>query len=625
MPSADTTLKGPPATGSAPQRRHRLFLVALFLCWLLIYVPGLSRRALLDDADSVHAEAAKEMLLRGDWVTLYADGIRYLEKAPLMYWGIALSFKLFGVTEWTARLPLVLGVLALLLATYSLGRRVFGERGGFYSALILATSFGPFIFTRFLIPDLLVGQWLLLGLDFFLRTLEEERPSRAACWGFAAASALNVLTKGLIGIVFPVGIAGLYLILTGNVRHLRKMRVLSSTLVLLAIAAPWHVLAALRNPSQGPVKGFLWFYFVNEHFLRYLNKRVPHDYDTVPLALFLGLVLVWLLPWSAFLAQGLGQVPRRWREIRGNLDVRGRANLLFALWAGFILLFFSFSTRQEYYLLPALPALALLIGGWLGREAEDESGKLRLSGRWSATALFGVGLGVFVATTVLLAASRPAPPGVGIAELLSKNPQEYALSFGHIFDLTPQALGAFRAPLLGTGIAFLLGTGLCWWFRRRGSPAKANFALAAMMVAFLGCAHQGLVIFEPVLSSKQLALAVERQYRPGEVIIINGDYEDGSTLNFYTGIPVRMLNHREANLWYGSYFPDAPRVFEDDVSFTLLWKSATRVYLFTAEDETPRMLRNGSMPVYEVARSGGKLILSNRPLGSGGGGVGGRD
>ncbi|HYX68729.1 MAG TPA: hypothetical protein VE825_06330, partial [Terriglobales bacterium] len=118
---------------------------------------------------------------------------------------------------------------------------------------------------------------------------------------------------------------------------------------------------------------------------------------------------------------------------------------------------------------------------------------------------------------------------------------------------------------------------------------------------------------------------VERQYRPGEVIIINGDYEDGSTLNFYTGIPVRMLNHREANLWYGSYFPDAPRVFEDDVSFTLLWKSATRVYLFTAEDETPRMLRNGSMPVYEVARSGGKLILSNRPLGSGGGGVGGRD
>jgi len=596
---------------AGPSRRHRFFLVALFLCWLLIYVPGLSRRALLDDADSVHAEAAREMLLRGDWVTLYADGIRYLEKAPLMYWGIATSFRLFGVAEWTARLPLVLGVLALLLGTYSLGRRVYGERGGFYSALILATGFGPYLFTRFLIPDILVGLWLLLGLDFFLQTLAEERPSRAACWGFAAAAALNVLTKGLIGIVFPVAIAGLYLILTGNVRHLRRMRVLSSTLVLLAIAAPWHVLAALRNPAQGAVKGFLWFYFVNEHFLRYLNKRVPHDYGTVPLLLFWGLMLVWLLPWSAFLVQGLGQVPRRWRAWRGMLEARARANLLFALWAGFILLFFSFSTRQEYYVVPALPGLALLIGGWLGREAEEEA--LRRSGRWSATVLLGVGVGVFVATAALLASSRPAPPGVDIAELLSKHPEEYALSLGHMLDLTPQALGAFRVPLLGTGIAFLLGTGLAWWLRRRGAPGKSNLALAAMMVVVLACAHQGLVIFEPVLSSKKLAQAIEQRWRPGEMIVINGDYEDGSTLNFYTGVPVHMLNHREADLWYGSQFPDAPRVFEDDASFLRLWSSSTRVYLFTAEDETPKLLREGGAPVYEVARGGGKLILSNRP------------
>src|SRR5919201_5547875 len=151
----------------------------LVAMWAAIYVPGLFTPALLDDADSVHAEAAREMLVRHDWVKLHANGVRYLEKAPLMYWGIALSFRLFGVSEWTARLPLALGVLALLFATYRLGRRVFGTEGGFYSALVVITSFGIYIFTRFQIPDVLVALWLTLSFDFFLQTLQENPPSLA--------------------------------------------------------------------------------------------------------------------------------------------------------------------------------------------------------------------------------------------------------------------------------------------------------------------------------------------------------------------------------------------------------------------------------------------------------------
>src|ERR1700749_2234720 len=120
-----------------------------------------------------------------------------------------------------------------------------GERAGLWVAVILAISSGPYLFTRILIPDMLVALWLAGGLDFFLRTLDEEPPSRLSCRGFAAAAALNVLTKGLIGIVFPVAIAGLYLILTGNVKHLLPMRIISSTLVLLLIAAPWHIAAGL--------------------------------------------------------------------------------------------------------------------------------------------------------------------------------------------------------------------------------------------------------------------------------------------------------------------------------------------------------------------------------------------
>jgi 4-amino-4-deoxy-L-arabinose transferase-like glycosyltransferase len=352
-----------------------------------IYAAGMFTPPLLDDVDTIHAEAAREMLLRHDWVTLYTNGLRYLEKAPLMYWSLAGSYKLFGISDWSTRLPLMLGLLAMVLATYRLGSYAFGERGGFYSGLALVTSMGPYIFTRFLIPDVLVGLWLAISYYFFLRSLDQDPPTRLTCWGFAAACALNVLTKGLIGLVFPIATIGVYLLLTKNLRHLAKLRIVSSTVVFLVLATPWHILAAVRNPAQGQARGFLWFYFVNEHIMRFLNKRVPPGYDTVPLVLFWTLLVLWLVPWAAFLPQALRDVPVRLGQMT-SLDRRKKANLLFFLWALMILLFFSFSTRQEYYTIPALPGIALLAGGWLAREsAADASEAARRAGRRSSLVL----------------------------------------------------------------------------------------------------------------------------------------------------------------------------------------------------------------------------------------------
>ena len=213
-------MNSPAAYQARPAQRISVWsLFILTALWLVIYVAGMFTPPLLDDVDTIHAEAAREMLLRHDWVTMYTNGLRYLEKAPLMYWGLATSYKVFGISDWSTRLPLMLGVLALVLATYGLGAYALGERGGFYSGLALVTSIGPYIFTRFLIPDVLVGVWLTLSYFFFLLSLEEETPSRLACWGFAAVCALNVLTKGLIGLIFPIGTIGLYLLLTGSLRH----------------------------------------------------------------------------------------------------------------------------------------------------------------------------------------------------------------------------------------------------------------------------------------------------------------------------------------------------------------------------------------------------------------------
>jgi len=615
-------------TVTATQDRHSLssnFLLsnASMLCitlgaWLVVYIPGLFHPSLLDDADSVHAEASREILLNHDWVTLYVNGIRYLAKAPLMYWLVAISYKLFGISEWQTRLPLVLSVLILACCVYAFGRRFFGKEAGFYAALIIITSPGFYVFTRFLIPEALVAIFLTLGLYFFLIASEQSEPSLWLCWGIAVTVALNVLTKSLIGLVFPVGIMLAYLFLTGGLKKIWKLHPLSSTLVFLVVAVPWHALAAIRNPAQptGPEKGFLWSYFINEQFMRFLNKRIPHDYGKVPLFLFYGLLLLWILPWCAFLFPALKEIPLNLRAWRDHLDSRSRANLLLAIWIAVIVGFFSFSSRQEYYSLPAVPALALLTAGWLQCEDNSLAGsRERRAGRIASGILLAVGCLVFVACMSIFAQTHPFPAGTDIGDVLTAHPGHYKLSLGHMQDLTIEALGMFRAPLWEFGSAMLLGTGLNWFFRRRGATLKANLALAAMMVVILLCVYQSFVIFSPEISSKNLALAIRKDFQPGQTIVFYRNYESGASIVFYTGERVHIIDGRRADLWFGSLFPDAPPVFEDQDSFVRLWNGPNRVYLFT-EDPFVEQALTGIDPktVHIFARSGGKVVFRNQPI-----------
>lgn len=589
----------------------RALLWCLIALWLLLYGSfALARPPLLDDADSVHAEVAREMVARHDWVTLYANGIRYLEKAPLLYWSMAASFRCFGTHTWSARLPLALYTLLLLLLVYALGERCFRDAmAGFYAALVLATSFGLFIFTRILIPDAMVCLWLTLAMLCFWRSL--AGPTRANAAGFAAACALGVLTKGLIGVVFPLLIVAVYLAMTRNLAHLRRWHPFLGALIFFAIAAPWHVVAGMANPTEGHpgavptpgnVHGWYWFYFVNEHLLRYLNRRIPRDYDTVPLALFWGLLLVWMLPWSAFLGQALCRVPlRRWWR-KAQLNGAEPARLLFFVWAAVPMLFFSFSTRQEYYVLPAMPALALLLGGWLAEDV-NSSVPARMRMAWL---LFAVG--ACGAAVAMFFALRSGSPSGDLAAALSTNPGDYALSFGHFLDLSTRAMAFFRVPLLLTALALLIGTGGHLLLRRAGRGHAALWSLAGGGLLFLVAAHMALVTFSPVLSSATLADAIRPRLQPDDVIVLNGEYESGSTLGFYLDRQVRILNGRSSNLWYGSFFSDAPAIFDDDASMARLWSGPRRVFLLTDAAQPPHLPGE----VFVLAESGGKAVLSNQ-------------
>jgi 4-amino-4-deoxy-L-arabinose transferase-like glycosyltransferase len=595
-----------------PNRKELLALIAL---WGIIYLASCAHPpALLDDADTVHAEAAREMAESGDWITLHANKIRYLEKAPLMYWSVALSYKLFGVSEFSSRLPIALATLGLMLATMLLGKFAFGERAGFYSALCIGTCVGIFLFTRVLWPDVILTLFITMALYCFLRALEQPKSRHA--YGVYFFGALAVLTKGLVGAAFPAIIILAYLLITGEMRRLLQLKLFTGTLLFLIVAAPWHIAAGLSNPgslmtgtpqpSQG--RGFFWFYFMNEHLLRYIGKRYPADYDTVPLPLFLGLHLVWLFPWTFFAPTVIAGIPRRLR----NLEREQQITMFLLVWAALVILFFCFSTTQEYYTMPAYPAFALLIGAGLAKaETRWQQGRRSLLNASQIT-LTCLGITIFAAGAIAFWVTRHIAVEGDIASTLSRNPSAYALSLGHVLDLTPRSLAELRVPVIGTALTFLFGTGAALLLRLRGKHAASNASLALMMAAFFFFAHMSLSSFEPYLSSRALAEAIDREYRPGDTIVINGEYEGESSINFYTRKMVYILNGRSANLEYGSYFQDAPQIFMDNDALAKLWSSSSRVFLVTDSSTFDEVTRAAGGPAYPLAESGGKLVLTNQ-------------
>lgn len=609
----------------------------IVLAWLLLHIGCLFTPGLLDDVDSVYLEIAREMLQRHDYVTPYIDGIRFFDKPPLMYWLAAGSMRIFGVHDWAGRLPLAVLTLGLLLATYALALRLFNsERAALYSALALATCIGPYLYTRFYIPDVPVALFLTVAIHAFLIALDRIQTNNGQrtkdnslipCLVFAAAVALCILSKGFIGLVFPLGFAVLYLIFTRQLRLLPKFHVPASTLVFLAIAAPWHVLAALRNPPIAMPSGvglpahagWAWFYLYNEHVARFLSRRIPHDYGQVPVPLFWLLAAIWIFPWIAFIP---GAVRAHMRALRDRVSAtlrQSEAALALLLWTGLVLGFFTLSARQEYYSLPCLPALALMAGGLLASAERDTSPKSLDAERsalfWHKWLLVPIGS---LAAGIALYFATTAPhidQHTDIATLLAKG-GEYDLSLGHLFDLTGRAMGLFRLPLTCFGLSMLVIGPLTYLLRRRGRGREANFALATAASCLLLCMHAGLVRFYPTLGSKVLADAIvtEQHLRPeaNDLIVIDGEMTAGSTLLFYTQQPVHLVNGRINGPWFGSFWPDAPHVFETDDSLRKLWTGPQRIFLLTYHPGTraPDLVRFGA--VRTLASAGGKSILINQ-------------
>ncbi len=571
----------------------------------------ISPPSLMDDVDAVMAQVSRNMLTSGDWVTARLDGVPYLEKAPLLYWTVATSMKFFGAHDWAARIPIALSVIALCWTTAIFGGWAFGRRPGLLAGLCMSTCVGLFLFTRILLPDAMLTLTIALAFWAFLRVIDEqERHPRAWAMTLAACLGFGLLLKSLIGVVFPIGAIALYLLLTRqffSLRVWRQLRPLSGLAIILLIAAPWHILATLRNPPYfslsmrsvpGEYHGFLWFYLINEQLLRFLNLRYPRDYDTVPPVYFWLFNLVWLFPWSVYL-------PAAFRLSYRPVDRAGKTRLLALCWIGFVMVFFTFSTTQEYYSMPIYPAMALLIGSAMATE-----GKLVKGGTRLLTVVFTVAA---IAAIGILIADRHIPTPGDISQALTSNPGAYKLSLGHMEDLTLKSFAYLRLPLGLAAVAFVIAT--------VGTLLKASkrvyLTIALAMVVFFHAARLAMVSFDPYLSSKPLIEALERS--PQGELIIDHHYYWFSSVFFYTNRTALLLNGRFFNMVYGSYAPGSANVFIDDSQFQELWRRPERYYIFARDNQVDHLksLVNQNL-LNLVSASGGKVLLTNHPTAAAG-------
>jgi 4-amino-4-deoxy-L-arabinose transferase-like glycosyltransferase len=475
----------------------------------LLYVLGV--RTLVPPDEGRYAEMAREMFASGDWITTRLNGIKYFEKPPLQTWMNALSFQLFGVGEWQARLWTGLCGLLGVVVTGIAGRRVFGDRIGFYAALVLGSSFYWVACSQANSLDMSLASMMTLALCGLLvaqrdaATPVERRNWMLLCW---AGMALAVLAKGLIGLVLPGAVLVLYTLFARDLRIWTRLHLVQGLLLFLLIAAPWFVLVALKNPEQPH------FFFIHEHFDRFLKTEHHRE---APWWIFFALIAAGSVPWLGVLLQSLVLGVRRVADADSASDAgpgpgaprRFRPRLMLFIWIAFITLFFTKShSKLPGYIVPVFPALALLVALYL--DVGTRRSRMLTAG---LSALLGAALLAFVPFMARLA----------------KHPGE---------DLV---YAACQPWVLAAGLVLLVGGLLSMLYARQ---MVRDLSVLVLAIAGFGATQLLLAGFEPIAAVRAgtgvlPALKAAGAMDPATRVYAVGMYEQ--SLTFYMGRPVTLV------------------------------------------------------------------------------------
>jgi 4-amino-4-deoxy-L-arabinose transferase-like glycosyltransferase len=329
-------------------------ILILVVVYALLWFGTLNYRHLIPSDEGRYAEIAREMLVTGDWVTPRYNGYKYFEKPPLQIWATATAFNIFGVGDWQARLWTALtGFLTIVFIGFT-GARIYSSRAGWLAAVALASSPMWVIGGHINSLDMGLSAFLVAALCSLLlaQTSSNKTYSRNWMWACWAFMALATLSKGVIGVAIPGMVFAVYSITAWDWKIWKRLRIISGSILFLAITAPWFVLIAQRNPE------FLEFFFIHEHLQRF--TQTAHS-RTGPIYFFLPLLLLGFLPWIAQVPEAIAQT---WRERNREFS----SGWLLTCWFVVILGFFSISqSKLPGYIIPLFPALALIVGSQLDR------------------------------------------------------------------------------------------------------------------------------------------------------------------------------------------------------------------------------------------------------------------
>lgn len=551
--------------------------LALAILALVLFFGGLGSYPLLEPDEGRYAEIPREMLARGDFVTPRLNGALYFEKPPLYYWLNAAALSLPGRPEVLCRLFSALFGLGCVGLAWLLGRSIGGSIGGprvgLTAAIVLGSSPLWAALSRANIIDVTLAFFLSATLTCFWLAQEREkgeRGERLLWYGMFAAAALATLTKGLIGFLIPGAVIFLYLLLARRWRLLLRVPWIGGIALFLVIAAPWHVLAAQRNPD------FLWFYFVHEHLLRYTTSEAKRQ---APAWFFVGILAVGLIPWSGVLPAAARLYRRGWRG-QGRLRDERPGLIFLACWALFILLFFSASqSKLVPYILPGIPPLAVLAALAL-QEAETDP-RTRVWVRVGGA--IGAALLAVLAAALLLAALGTIRTGVGPL---------------------PNVL-VFAMPTLAAG---LLSVWL-WGSGRLRSLAALAVAPALLVLGLVAAAPRASLL----LSTGPIARFLVPRLAPGDEVYAYRCYPQ--TLPIYLRRLVGVVEYKgELDFGIRHLAPEErARRYPTAAEFRPLWSSGKTVYLVLEAEKLPRMRGDGLVAGPVLMRQDKYILMTNRP------------
>jgi 4-amino-4-deoxy-L-arabinose transferase-like glycosyltransferase len=537
-------------------------LAAFVIAWLTM----LGLRTLVPPDEGRYAEMAREMLATGDWITTRLNGIKYFEKPPLQTWMNAATFAVFGLGEWQARLWTGLcGIGGVLLSGYT-ARRLFGDRAGFYAALVLGSSLFWVAAGQINSLDMSLSTMMAVSLCALLlaqrddATPAENRNWMLACW---AGMALAVLAKGLIGVVLPGAVLVIYSALSRDAGIWKRLHLGKGLLLLLAIAAPWFVLVALRNPEQPH------FFFVHEHWERFFLKTHHRE---GPWYYFLLILIPGLMPW-------LGLLPHALLNGAQREPTRFQPKRLLLIWAGFILFFFSYSSSKlPGYILPIFPALAMLIAVQLEHASRPQ--RMIAAGLMLLAGLAGL------AAMPQLAHMSERNPGEG---MLLAAAQPWALGAG-IIAAAAGALALMHARQLRRDLGVL-------------TLAIAGFAVTQLILI-------GMEPYGKMRAGKDLAAKILPELKPDTKVYSVELYEQSMT--FYLRRTVTLVDYGD-ELTFG--LQQQPELFIPTLdAFTARWNAHTAAgekAVALLSNHAYDKLKARNLPMRVVLQDTRRVVVSN--------------